>query len=128
MRNEEFSALQFGKLMAAVEGLVSTMQEIQKDLGSQRGINSTLQEKLTSSEKTASEMKTLLTGADGSSGLLVRMTGLEQKLESSTAEIVELKQAFSDTRALVLKIAVAVGVSASAGTAGVSKVLTMFGM
>ena len=29
MGNEEFSALQFGKLMAAVEGLVSTMQEIQ---------------------------------------------------------------------------------------------------
>ena len=128
MANQEFSAVQFGKLMSSVETLVDTMKQIQTDLGGQRETNAQLQEKLGTHEKSVSEMRLLLTGADGQSGLLGMMTVLEQKLDSITSELVELKKAFSDTRALVIKIGLAAGVSATGATAGVSKILNVFGM
>jgi hypothetical protein len=128
MGSEELNAVQFGKLMSSVETLVDTMKEIQKDLGGQRETNAQLQEKLGTHEKSVADMRLLLSGADGQSGLLGRMTGLEQKLDASTSELVELKKAFSDTRALVIKIGLAAGVSATGAKAGVSKMLNIFGM
>lgn len=128
MSDREISAIQFGKLMAAVEGLVGTMSNIQQDLSDQRGINSTLQQQLLQSQQTAQELKVLINGPDGSSGLLKRFQSLEGKLEATSAELAELKGTFADTRQLLIKLALLVGASASAGTAGVSKILSLMGL
>lgn len=113
--------------MASVESLVESMSNIQNDLADQRGINSKLDQQLSQSEQNARELKMLITGPDGSSGLLARIAGLEVRLEQTSAEVRKLQQIFADTRATLFKLSLLVAVSASAGTAGVSKLISILG-
>jgi len=123
--SREVSAIQFGRLMSSVETLVATMTSIQQDLSDQRGINSRLEQQLSQSELHIGELKTLINGPDGSSGLLARLTSLEAKLGQTTEGVKGLQKTFADTKSTVFKLALIIGASASAGTAGVSKVLSL---
>jgi hypothetical protein len=112
--------------MSSVEALVQTMTVIQKSLLEQQAINSRFEQQLISDKAQTEDLRKLINGPDGSSGLLARLGTLENKLESSTDSLQTLQKSFESTKHMVLKLALLIGASASAGTAGVSKLLAMF--
>jgi len=103
------------------------MSIIQQALSDQQGTNSRLEQQLSSTDERTSELKTLINGADGNSGLLSRLASLESKLETSSEDITRLQKSFEETRHLVLKVALLIGAGASAGTAGIQKLLAVLG-
>ena len=72
------------------------------------------------------EVRKLISGPDGSSGLIARLNTLESNLATLTKQLETLQKGFESTKHIVLKISLLIGASASAGTAGVSKLLNIF--
>tara|TARA_Y100000593_G_scaffold86609_1_gene165678 strand:- start:21901 stop:22293 length:393 start_codon:yes stop_codon:yes gene_type:complete len=122
----EESGIQLGRLMSSVETLVQTMSVIQKSLLEQQAINSRVEQQRVSDKQQMEEVRTLISGPDGSSGLIARLSTLESNLATLTKQLDTLQDSFESTKHIVLKISLIIGASASAGTAGVSKLLGMF--
>ena len=91
MKNPEDNALQLGRLMSSVETLVGSMQAIQASVLAQSAVNSRLEEQLATAEKRDNELRVALTGTDGSSGLLARLTALENGLQRTSDDVTSLK-------------------------------------
>ena len=128
MKNAEDNALQLGRLMSSVETLVGSMQAIQASVLAQSAVNSRLEEQLATAEKRDNELRVALTGTDGSSGLLARLTALENGLQRTSDDVTSLKKDFDKIKATAAKIAFAVGTAGAAGTAGGAKLMAIFGL
>tara|TARA_R110002167_G_scaffold114631_1_gene288539 strand:- start:1399 stop:1788 length:390 start_codon:yes stop_codon:yes gene_type:complete len=121
----EESGIQLGRLMSSVESLVQTMSVIQKAMLEQQAINSKVEQQRLSDKQQMEELRTLISGPDGSAGLIARLNNLENNLQTFSKSLEGLQTSFESTKHLVLKISLLIGASASAGTAGVSKLLAM---
>ena len=114
--------------MSSVETLVGSMQTIQASVLAQSAVNSRLEEQLATAEKRDDELRIALTGADGSSGLLARLTALENGLQRTSDDVTSLKRDFDNIKTTAAKLALAVGGAGAAGTAGMSKLMAIFGL
>ncbi len=122
----EESGIQLGRLMSSVETLVQTMSVIQQSILEQQAINSKVEQQRVSDKQQMEELRKLISGPDGSAGLISRLNNLENNLQSCNKNLESLQTSFESTKHIVLKISLLIGASASAGTAGVSKLLGMF--
>ena len=122
----EESGIQLGRLMSSVETLVQTMSVIQKAMLEQQRINSKVEQQRLSDKQQMEELRQLMSGPDGSAGLVSRLNNLENNLHSCNKNLEALQASFESTKHIVLKISLLIGASASAGTAGVSKLIAMF--
>lgn len=102
------------------------MSVIQKAMLEQQAINSKVEQQRLSDKQQMEELRTLISGPDGSAGLIARLNNLENNLQTFSKSLESLQASFESTKHLVLKISLLIGASASAGTAGVSKLLGMF--
>ena len=121
----EESGIQLGRLMSSVETLVQTMSVIQQSILEQQAINSKVEQQRVSDKQQMEELRKLISGPDGSAGLISRLNNLENNLQSCNKNLESLQTSFESTKHIVLKISLLIGASASAGTAGVSKLLGM---
>lgn len=112
--------------MSSVETLVQTMSVIQQSILEQQAINSKVEQQRVSDKQQMEELRKLISGPDGSAGLISRLNNLENNLQSCNKNLESLQTSFESTKHIVLKISLLIGASASAGTAGVSKLLGMF--
>ena len=127
MATRDPSGVEVGRLQSATEQLVTQLTAIQSSIQAQTATNSRLEAQLTTADERIGELRLLLNGPDGSSGLLSRLQGLEAELRGVTADLAGLKALVAESKKTLIKIAVVIFGSGAVGSAGISKILTLLG-
>ena len=105
----EESGIQLGRLMSSVETLVQTMSVIQQSILEQQAINSKVEQQRVSDKQQMEELRKLISGPDGSAGLISRLNNLENNLQSCNKNLESLQTSFESTKHIVLKISLLIG-------------------
>lgn len=125
MSENEITGVQFGKLIGAMDALATTMGGIQDDIKAQRVTTQSLDLKAVEAQQTGQELKAMISGPDGASGLLGRIQSLESQVHAVAGEVADLKTASEKTRSMLIKIAITVATIGTGAAAGAPQVLQL---
>ena len=113
-----------GRLEGQVESLNDLLGEIRGALASQIQTQAKHEEQLRNIGSEVGDLRTTLSGADGSTGIAARLQRLEQTLEAAEKDMQSIRRVLDDSKKTIVKVILLVLGSGAVSGGVASKILS----